>query len=87
MAQRPIKVPIHYTDKLNTIIEELEKHNIIFKQIVSSPHDEPTYRTTCLNPLNIIPKGDSIKKVLEARHLNSNTYQSDESWPIEHLAP
>ena len=35
----------------------------------------------------IIPKGDSIKCVLDARHLNSNTEQSDESWPIEPLAP
>ena len=35
----------------------------------------------------IIPKGDTIKCVLDARHLNSNTEQSDESWPIEPLAP
>ena len=35
----------------------------------------------------IIPKGDTIKCVLNARHLNSNTEQSDESWPIGPLAP
>ena len=35
----------------------------------------------------MIPKGDSIKCALDARHLNSNTEQSDESWPIETLAP
>ena len=35
----------------------------------------------------IIPKGDSIKVVLDARHLNSNTNQELESWPIEPLAP
>ena len=40
------------------------------------------YGTTYLNPLIIIPKGDTIKCVLDARHLNSNTEQSDESWPI-----
>ena len=32
-------------------------------------------------------KGDTIKCVLDARHPNSNTEQSDESWPIEPLAP
>ena len=43
----------------------------------------PNYGTTYLNPISIIPKGDSIKCVLDARHLNSNTEQSNESWPIE----
>ena len=40
-----------------------------------------------MNPLFIIPKGDAIKVVLDARHLNSNTNQELESWPIEPLAP
>ena len=66
MTQRPSKVPIHYKDKLNALQKELEKHNLI-KQIGSSPHDKPTYGTTYLNPLVIIPKGDSIKCVLDAR--------------------
>ena len=86
LTQRPSKVPIHYRDKLNTLLKHLERDNII-KQIGSSPHDKPVYGTTYLNPLIIIPKGDSIKCVLDARHLNSNTKQSDESWPIEPLAP
>ena len=86
MTQRPSKVPIHYRDKLNVLLKELEKYNII-KQIGSSPQDKPVYGTTYLNPLIIIPKGDTIKCVLDARHLNSNTEQSDESWPIEPLAP
>ena len=29
ITQRPSKVPIHYRDKLNTLLKELEKHNII----------------------------------------------------------
>ena len=86
MTQRPSKVPIHYRDKLNALLKELEKYNII-KQIGSSPQDKPVYGTTYLNHLIIIPKGDTIKCVLDARHLNSNTEQSDESWPIEPLAP
>ena len=86
MTQRPSKVPIHYRDKLNVLLKELENYNII-KQIGSSPQDKPVYGTTYLNPLIIIPKGDTIKCVLDARHLYSNTEQSDESWPIEPLAP
>ena len=38
--------------------------------------DKPLYGTTYLHPLIIIPKEDSIKCVLDARHLNSNTEQS-----------
>ena len=86
MTQRPSKVPIHYRDKLNALLEELEQYNII-NQIGSSPQDKPVYGTTYLSPLIIIPEGDIIKCVLDARHFNSNTEQSDESWPIEPLAP
>ena len=86
IIQRLSKDPIHYRDKLNVLLKELEKYNII-KQIGSSPQDKPVYGTTYLNPLIIIPKGDTIKCVLDARHPNSNTEQSDESWPIEPLAP
>ena len=85
-TQRLSKVPIHYRDKLNALSKELEKCNII-KQIGFSPQDKPVYGTTYLNPPIIIPKGDTIKFVLDARHLNSNTEQSDESWPIEPLTP
>ena len=57
------------------------------KQIGSYPQDKPVYGTTYSHPLILIPKGDSIKCVLDVRHLNSNREQSDESWPIEPLAP
>ena len=82
----PLKYQFIICDKLNTHLRELEIQNII-KQIGSSAQDKPVYGTTYFNPLIIIPKGDSIKFVLDARHLNSSTEQSDESWPIEPLAP
>ena len=85
-TQRPSKVPIHYRDRLNKLLLELEKYNII-KQIGSTSDEKHTIGTTFLNPLFIIPKGDAIKVVLDARHLNSNTNQELESWPIEPLAP
>ena len=40
-----------------------------------------------MNSSIIILEGDSTKCVLDARHLKANTQQSDESWPIEPLAP
>ena len=85
MTQRPSKVPIHYRDKFDALPKELEKYNII-KEIGSSPQDKTVYGTTFLYPLIIIPKGDTIKCVLDTRHLNSNTEQSDESWSIGPLA-
>ena len=85
-TQRPSKVPIHYRDRLNKLLVELEKNNII-KQIGSTPDEKHTIGTTLLNPLIIIPKGDAAKVVLDAGHLNSNTDQERESWPIEPLAP
>ena len=85
-TQRPSKVPIHYRDRLNKLLVELGKHNLI-KQIGSTPHAKHTIGTTVLNPLIIIPEGDAIKVVLDARHLNSNTDQELESLPIEPLAP
>ena len=85
-TQRHSKVPIHYRDRLNKLLLELEKYNII-KHIGSTPDEKHTIGTTFLNPLIFIPKGDAIKVVLDARHLNSNTNQELESWPIEPLAP
>ena len=85
-TQRTTKVPIHYREKLEKLLDDIEKHNSI-RQIGSTPSDKSIYGTTFLNPLIIIPKGDTIKVVLDARHLNSNTDQSFESWPIEALAP
>ena len=43
-------------------------------------------RYNFLNPLTIIPQRNTIKVVRDARHLNSNTDQSVESWPIEAFA-
>ena len=83
------KDPLKYqfiTDRLNKLLVELEKYNII-KQIGSTPDEKYTIGTTFLSPLLFIPKGDAIKVVSDARHLNSNTDQELESWPIEPLAP
>ena len=75
MTQRPSKVPLHYRDKLNALLKELEKYNII-KQIGSSPQDKPVYGTTYLNPPIIIPKGDTIKCVLDADTIKLTSFSS-----------
>ena len=62
-TQRPSKVPIHYRDRLNKLLTELEKYSII-KQIGSSSDEKHTNGTTFLNPLIFIPEGDSIKIVV-----------------------
>ena len=85
-TQRPSKVTIQYRFRLNKLSVELEKYNII-NQIGSTPDEKHTIGTAFINHLFIIPKGDAIKIVLDARHLNSNTNQQFESWPIEPLAP
>ena len=85
-TQRPTKVPGQYREKLKKLLDELEKHNII-RQIGSTPSGKSIYGTTFLKPLIIIPKRDTIKVVLDERHLNFNNDQSFESWPIEPLAP
>ena len=85
-TQRPTKVSVNFRDKLEKLLDELEHHNII-RQISSTPGDKSIYGTTFSNPLIIIPKGDTIKVVLDTRHLNSNTDQSFVSWPIKPLAP
>ena len=50
-TQRPTKIPIHYREKLNKLLIELEKHNII-KQIGSTPEEKQNIGTTFLNPIN-----------------------------------
>ena len=69
-TQRPSKVQFHHRDRLNKLLVELEKFNII-KQIGSTPDEKHTFGTTFLNLLIFIPKGVAIKVVLDARHLNS----------------
>ena len=56
MTQRPSKVPIHYRDKLNVLLKELEKYNII-KQIGSPPQDKPRVWHKLFKPSHYNPQG------------------------------
>ena len=68
ITQLPSKVSIHYSDKLNALLEELEKHNII-KQICSSPQDKPVYGTTT-QTLSLLYLKDTLLSVFRRQ-----TYQ------------
>ena len=85
MTQRPSKVPLHYRDNLNILLKELEKNNII-KQIGSFPV-VPLHWHNLFKPSHYNPQGRYYKMCIRRRHPNSNTEQSDESWPVEPLAP
>ena len=68
----------------NVFSEDLQKK--IFEQIRSTPHEQPCFGTTFLNPLIIMKNNDSFKTVLDARPLKSNTDQSPDARPLELLA-
>ena len=77
--QRASKVPIHLHDKVNRLLDILEKYKII------SPvnKEEQPKGNTFINPVIILAKGESLKIVLDARYLNSLIDESKCNWPIE----
>ena len=77
--QRANKVPINLHDKVNRLLDILEKYAII------SPvkQEEQLKGNTFINPVIILAKGESLKIVLDARYLNSLIDESKCSWPIE----
>ena len=77
--QRASKVPIHLHDKVNRLLNNLEQFEII------SPvnKEEQPKGNTFINPVIILAEGESLKIVLDARHLNSLIEESKCNWPIE----
>ena len=78
--QRASKVPIHLHDKVNRLLDILEKYEIIFP--VNKEEQQPK-GNTFINPVNILAKGELLKIVLDARYLNSLIDESKFKWPIE----
>ena len=77
--QRASKIPIHLHDKVNSLLDILERYEII------SPvnEEEQPKVNTSINPVIILAKGKSLKIVLDARYLNSLIDESKCNWPIE----
>ena len=80
--QRPSKVPLQYRDKLNELLKELEENKIIREM---GKENDTEMGTAFINPIIILPKGNLIKIVIDARYLNSITDLTTYSWPLEPL--
>ena len=77
--RRASKLPTHLHDKVNRLLDILEQYEIIS----SVNKAEQPKGNTIPNPVFILAKGESLKKVLDARYLNSLIDESKCNWPIE----
>ena len=77
--RRASKVPIHFYDKVNRLLDILEQYEIIY--LVNK--EEHPKGNTFINLNIILAKGESLKIVLDARYFNSLIDESNCNWPIE----
>ena len=76
--QRPPKVPLHYKEKLENLLEQLCKAGIVREMGI-----DREMGSKFINPFNIQHKGNTVKLITDARYLNSNTDLGRYSWPLE----
>ena len=76
--QRSSIVPLHYSDRLEILLTELQRAGIIRKM-----GNDVEMGSLFTNPIIILPKGDTVKLVIDARYLNSITDLTNYSWPLE----
>ena len=76
--ERPSKVPLHYRDRLEILLNELQR-----AEIIREMGSDIEMGSLFTNPIIILPKGDTVKLVIDARYLNSISDLSDYSWPVE----
>ena len=75
--QRPSKVPQHYRNRLEILLNELQRAG------ATREMGDVEMGSLLNNPMIILPKGDTVKLVIDARYLNSITDFSNYSWPLE----
>ena len=80
------KLPIHFRQKRNVLLDGLQKIGKIKQNGSKTPHEEPNYCTTFLKPLTNTKKIGCFEIVFDATHPNSNTEQSSQSWALALLA-
>ena len=78
--QRPSRVSLHYQEKLNDLLDQLCNSGII-REIGSNTE----MGSELINPIIILPKGNIVKLVIDARYLNSKTDLRRYSWPLESI--
>ena len=76
--QRPSKVPLHYQEKLENLLEQLWKSGIIGEM-----GTDKEMGSEFINPIIILAKGNTVNLVIDARYLNSITDLSRYSCPLE----
>ena len=76
--QRHSKVPLHYGDRPEILLYELQRAGIVREM-----GSDVEMGSLFTNPIIILPKGDTVKLVIDARYLNSTTDLSNYSWPLE----
>ena len=76
--QRLSKIPLHLKEKLEKLVTQLKDADIIREM---GADDE--MGTLFVNPIILMPKNDYVKLVIDARYLNSVTYPTKYSWPLE----
>ena len=65
--QRASKVPIHLHDKVNRLLNILEQ----YENLSPVNKEKQPKGNTFINPVIILARGESLKIVLDSRHLNS----------------
>ena len=76
--QSPSRVPLHHQEKLEILVDQLCKAGI-FREM----GDNTEMGSSFINLIIILPKGNIVKLVIDARYLNSITDLSKCSWPLE----
>ena len=71
-------MPLHYQEKLENLLEQLCKTGIIREM-----GNDKEMGSKFINSITILPKGITVKLVIDARYLNSLTDLSRYSWPLD----
>ena len=69
---------MNYWDRQEFLLKELQRAGIIREM-----GSDVEMGSLFTNPIIILPKGDTVKLVIDARYLNSITDSSNYSWPLE----
>ena len=72
--QRPSIVPLHNRDRLKILLNELQQAGVIREM-----GSDVEMGSLFTNPIIILPKGDTVKLVIDAQYLNSITDLSNYS--------
>ena len=76
--QRPTKVPFHLREKLEKLLTQLKDADVIREMC-----DDDEMASLFVNPINLMPRSNYVKLVMDERYLNSVTDLLNLSWPLE----